>query len=185
MYAGEYKLKLDERSFSSVVMLDVVLTKRQSGIGVTMHAKPTVQGIPLCSTSMHSTSIHKSWPNARVRHYNKICTDSYGSKVAIGRFRYKMRKYVPLHVWLENHVRTPGIFPDRKLESESSWIVMPFHRCFEIPLVRQSLARIQAHFEFLGIGELRPRISWCNGFRSIASRIGATYHSFTNECCGN
>ena len=54
-YAGEYKLKLDEASFSSVVMLDVVLTKRQSGIGVTMHLKPTVQGVPLCSTSMHSS----------------------------------------------------------------------------------------------------------------------------------
>ena len=46
-------------------MFDVVVSKGRDELELKIHTKPTVQGIPLCSTSMHSVGIHRSWPNAR------------------------------------------------------------------------------------------------------------------------
>ena len=168
-------------------MLDVVISKSvHSSVQLSMYSKPTVQGIPLCSTSMHSAGIHRSWPTARFLHYDSICTDVSDSNLAKLRFIRKMKKLVPEHVWLRSQHLTR--MTERPLKGKSSWVVMPFHRSFDCCLVKTAVKKAQAFFAHLDLSESGPRISWCNGFKSIQARVGAYYHAFianSSLSCGN
>ena len=185
--AAPYILKEDESSYTSVAMLDVVISKSvHSSVQLSMYSKPTVQGIPLCSTSMHSGGVHRSWPTARFLHYDSICTEVSDSNIAKLRFIRKMKRLVPEHAWLRSQHLTR--MTKRPVKGDSSWVVMPFHRSFDCCLVKTAVTKAQAFFAHLHISELGPRISWCNGYRSIQARVGALYHDFianSSLSCGD
>ena len=166
-------------------MLDVVITKVANELRMSMHQKPTVQGIPLCSSSMHAIGVHRSWPTARFMHYESMCTEKCDSNKAKSKFVRKMRKFVPEHIWLQSQHRSYRHDEiDRK--RKSSWIVLPFHRSLQCDVVKKAVEHADRCFSSLGIRDLGPRISWCNGYRSLAARVAGTYHAFINNSlsCG-
>jgi hypothetical protein len=178
--SAPYVLKLDEGSYTHVRMLDVCIVKSGRGFKFEMFAKPTLQGIPLCSTSMHATNIHYAWPDERLKHFRKICSDTRSSDIAKCRMIARLIKYIPEHVWL--HGSTSSQRVARPSRVGGSWIVLPFHRCFESPVVRACVAEIEASFASVQLAEFAPRISFKNGYRNIQMRTSGLYHDFVKSC---
>ena len=140
-----------------------------------MHTEVSVQGIPLCSTSMHAVNVHGSWPAERIKHYRKICTDSNDSDLARCRMICKLIKYVPEHVWLASRTT----YPIRESKAVGgSWIVLPFHRCFDVPTIRHTIREIESLFLAVGLSDYSPRFSWRNGDRNLQTRVQSFYHGF-------
>ena len=99
--AGDFVLKLDADSTSSVEMLDLTISKgarwsRSGVLDTAVYIKPTANGIPLSSESFHAPSVH-SWPLERIKHFFRISSAIGAAKATSRSFLAKLLKHDPLH----------------------------------------------------------------------------------------
>jgi len=158
-----FKLKVDEVSKSSVVMLDVCLSKGSHELEVplssALYVKPTSNWRPLSADSMHHPSIHKSWPSAQVKRITSLCTDPSSRNVHLHQFFCKLEnagciipkannrplplaapaKFVSRYLVLPYSYMVEGLALNRGLENvRARWHAVA-HRCgFELPQTRVS-----------------------------------------------
>ena len=178
-----FKLKVESFSSSSVNMLDLCLSKgrrfEKSGfIDVSMHTKPSVIGVPLASRSWHLPSIHKNWPESRVIHYKRVCSDSAGFRFAVFELFKKIWSHDPSHPALESlassllsgkHAVNGTALMKKKKVVECSRIVIPFHPgLMSLDVVLQTLDK---EFVEHGWSSLVPRIAWSLGAKNVLQRV--------------
>ena len=99
--AGDFVLKLDADSTSSVEMLDLTISKgamwsRSGVLDTAVYIKPTANSIPLSSESFHAPSVH-SWPLERIKHFFRISSAIGAAKATSRSFLAKLLKHDPLH----------------------------------------------------------------------------------------
>ena len=189
-----YKLKVESISPTSCVMLDLVLSKgrkyeRCGILDVGIHTKPTSQGVPLCSSSWHLPSIHRSWPFSRLIHYKNVCGDlSSYREAAFSLFR-KIMTYSPGHSCLEDlavgmTAGNPcgnGKSVQKLVASsfECSRLILPHHPCFS--RLQRTLESTHRSFLDLGIGFVKPVVVFSLGGKSIVRRMQSDCRAKLNE----
>ena len=133
--AGDFVLKLDADSFSSVEMLDLTISKearwlRSGVLDTAVYIKPTANGVLLSSESYHAPSVH-SWPLERIKHFFKISSAIGEAKIVSRQFLSRLLKHDPSHpvrVQAESAIRGS----DRqatdfvKRARPSSWLPLSF-----------------------------------------------------------
>ena len=182
--AGDFVLKLEANSSSSVEMLDLTISKGarwlKSGVlDTAVYIKPTANGIPLSSESFHAPSVH-SWPLERVKHFFKISSAIGGAKAVSRLFLTKLLKHDPYHP--VRHQAESTIRDSRRVACEfvkrtrpSTWLPLSFSPVWARAGFTHTLAAIHEHLtvdqqvntiSFPSVG-----IAWSLGGKHLYRRV--------------
>ena len=117
-------------------VLDLSLYKSSGSLHYHTHFKMTSLGVPLCLTSGHPFSVHKSWPAANVSRLASTCSSRSNFEMARRVFIDRLEQFK----WPREMLRSLQRVPYERLKSGSSdnngdgregstrtWLVMPFH----------------------------------------------------------
>ena len=130
-------------------------------LDVGMHFKVTQQGVPLDDSSDHPVNIH-SWPLARIRHFEELCSDRRAYKIAAWTFLRKLVKFAPAHCSIDTLVNRISTSNPRKNKSEviGSWLVLPYHRGLVMAGMSRQMALIGHTWLNSSFSMYRPSVSW-------------------------
>lgn len=98
--AGHYRLTVDATSECGVPMFDIWVHKcarfkHDHVLETGVYVKPTFQGLPLHTSSMHPFSVHVSWPIGRLLHVIRVCSSFFLYREAATRFLNTYVRYSP------------------------------------------------------------------------------------------
>ena len=138
--------------------------------------KSSALGIMLTCTSLHHPSVHKTWPMARTPSITLRCSSQHLANISVKQFMTRLANHDPLHVCLNNtNDRTPAT--KRRPCMISSWLIFPYHPIWATCGLAKTLDTIFRKWQpsLIAAGEnpdnLRVRITWSLGARTLASRI--------------
>ena len=180
--AGFFKLKWETIHRTSVDFLDLNIFKgpRWHSTGVLdyfVKVKTSALGIMLSSSSAHHPSVHMTWPKARVSSIRSRCSSKHLANISVNHFTTRLGNHDPLHICLNNiDDRTPAAVR-RSSCMRSSWLFFPYHPIWATCGLSRKLDMIFLKWResLLRAGEnidnLRVRVAWSLGARTLASRI--------------
>ena len=124
--------------------------------------------------SAHNPEVHVNWPASRIRSFYSLCTDTKEARKASEVFRQKIVSQVPHHVSLEGLLESRrGPSTSAASKQSSSWLVVPYHPCFDLGGMRQRLKSASSSFFKGELAFLAPRLSWSLGSKHLWRRITA------------
>ena len=161
-------------------MLDLELFKasrfKKSGmVDIGIHVKPSSQGKNLCSTSWHMPSVHRSWPNSRLIHFQRCVSDDVQFRSATLALVQKLRISSPGHPSLATLATAyvtgsfSGNGKQRCSDRKASRLILPYHPCFA--KLGRRLSIVVADFLREGFPDLAPSIVFSNGGLNLARRV--------------
>lgn len=168
--AGFFKLKVDECSKSSVVMLDVCLAKSSSEFAAplasSLHVKATSNWRPLSSESMHHPSIHRAWPASQLRRIKSLCSTPSSQRSHLLHFFAKLKDAGCMIPCTEKQKPSHS----KLLGTAQRYLILPYTYAVEGLALNRGLERVRAkwHFRSLKAGFALPATS-------IGWRLGGTH----------
>ena len=128
---------------------------------VGMHFKSTAQGVALDDSSDHPMNIH-SWPLARIRHFEDLCSSRPLYKDAALRFLRKLVAFAPEHTCINTLVDRISRSNPRQSKKRhiGSWLVLPYHRALVMAGMSRSMGILGEKWLHSDFDMYRPSTSW-------------------------
>ena len=161
-----FRILVERISADVVQMLDLNISfserwQRCCLLDVGMHFKNTAQGVALDDSSDHPMNIH-SWPLARIRHFEDLCSSKRLYKDAALLFLRKLVAFAPTHSCIDTLVERISRSNPRQSKKRhiGSWLVLPYHRGLVMAGMSRQMGLLGNHWLQSEFDMYRPSVSW-------------------------
>ena len=136
------------------------------------YKKPSSQKIPLHSSSAHHSSVHVSWPIARLQHFENITSNNLAKLTAQAGFLHELNTKAFGHIALPSLIaHVLGNAPLKcSRRDPCSWLVLPYPPCVEGAGLGSILTDLKRSWPSKYL-HMFPRISWRLADPSLLARL--------------